>query len=411
MGYDTAFGRRLAELRAERGLSLRQLGNLAHYSRSHLHELEHGVKRPSTSTARRLDEALSADGQLRALADTPEPAPSEPTDATDDEIEALELGRRAAASDVGEETIARIEQAMDDLATRYSVTPPAELLGRTRRYLSYASNLLEPTTRKTLGEHQRLVVVSAWLSLLAATLHIDLKQHAAANARLATAASLAQHAGHAEIHAWTFETRAWSALTDGQYRAAIDLSQAAQRLAPRGSSALIQANAQEGRAWARLGHADETYCALKRVAQLVATLDRPERPEHHYRYDPDKSVAYVATTLAWLGDPAAERYAREVIAKLKAAEDAGGWPRRVAAAQIDLGLALVAAGKPDEAAATAQTAILSGRIVPSNHWRALEVVTAIEDRGLPEAGDLREAYETLRRGGIAPPSGMAIEAG
>jgi hypothetical protein len=114
-------------------------------------------------------------------------------------------------------------------------------------------------------------------------------------------------------------------------------------------------------------------------------------------------VAYVATTLAWLGDPAAERYAREVIAKLKAAEDAGGWPRRVAAAQIDLGLALVAAGKPDEAAATAQTAILSGRIVPSNHWRALEVVAAIEEQGLPEAGDLREAYETLRRDGIASP--------
>src|SRR5262249_38623426 len=161
------------------------------------------------------------------------------------------------ASDVGTETISRLEQVVDDLATRYSITPPSELLGRTRRYLSYASNLLEPTTRKTLGEHQRLIVVSAWLSLFAATLHIDLKQHAAANVRLATAASLAQHAGHVEIHAWTFETRAWSALTDGDYRTAIGLSQAAQRLAPRGSSVLIQATAQEGRAWARLGQSDE----------------------------------------------------------------------------------------------------------------------------------------------------------
>jgi hypothetical protein len=129
--------------------------------------------------------------------------------------------------------------------------------------------------------------------------------------------------------------------------------------------------------WARLGQARETYHALERVNRLVSPLPRPDRPEHHYRYDPEKSVAYTATTLAWLGDPAAERYAREVIARLRAAEDAAGWPRRVAAAQIDLSLALVAAGKHDEAAAMTPAAILSGRIVPSNHWRAAEVLGAV----------------------------------
>jgi DNA-binding PadR family transcriptional regulator len=36
----------------------------------------------------------------------------------------------------------------------------------------------------------------------------------------------------------------------------------------------------------------------------------PDRPEHHYRYDPAKSDAYVATTLSWLGDPAGENVAR-----------------------------------------------------------------------------------------------------
>jgi transcriptional regulator with XRE-family HTH domain len=380
---DPSFGVRLRELRLRQGIAYRDFGTI---SRSYVWELETGRKRPTPETAAALDKALNAGGTLAALVNVEAAKPPARVDATDDELEALELARRAAASDVGEETITRLERIVDDLATSYSVTPPADLLHRTRRYLSYVSNLMESTTRKTLGEHRRLVVVSGWLSLLAATLHIDLKQHAAARARLATAASLARHAGHAEIHAWTFETRAWSALTDGEYRTAIELSQAAQRLAPPGSSVQIQATAQEGRAWARLRRADETYEALARVAQLVSGLARPDRPEH-YRYDPDKSVAYVATTLAWLGDPAAERYAREVIARLKAAEDAGGWPRRVAAAQIDLGLALVAAGKPDEAAATAQTAILSGRIVPSNHWRALEVVTAVEQCGLPEAGE------------------------
>jgi tetratricopeptide (TPR) repeat protein len=272
-----------------------------------------------------------------------------------------------------------------------------------RRQLAYAGDLLGPAVRKTLAEHRRLLVVASWLSLLGGTLHIDLGQRAAGDARLMTAASLARQAGHEELHAWTYETRAWAALTDGDYRGAIDLSRTAQQVAPRSSSAAIQATAQEGRAWARLGQHRETWDALNRVTRLVSSLERPDHPEHHYRYDPDKAVAYVATTLAWVGDPAAEGFAREVIARLRGAEDAGGWPRRVAAAQLDLALALVAAGQHDEATATAQTAILSGRIVPSNHWRAAEVLRAVELRDVPQARELRDAYETLRAGQIALP--------
>jgi len=182
----------------------------------------------------------------------------------DDELDALELGRRAAASDIGEETLTRLGNAADDLATGYPVPPPQMLLGRVRRHLGYVADLLD--ARKTLDEYRRLLVVGGWLSLLAATLHIDLKQHRSAQARLATAAALAKQTGHAELYAWCFETQAWSVLTDGDYRRAVDLSQTAQRLAPRGSSAAIQATAQEGRAWARMGSSgrQETYHALRR---------------------------------------------------------------------------------------------------------------------------------------------------
>ena len=44
-------------------------------------------------------------------------------------------------------------------------------------------------------------------------------------------------------------------LTAGDYQRAADISQAAQRIAPKPGSAFIQATAQEGRAWARLGAA------------------------------------------------------------------------------------------------------------------------------------------------------------
>jgi len=400
---DPAFGRRLRELRTLRGLSLRDLAE-AGISKSYVSELENSKKRATPEIAAALDRILYCDGALAALVQVSASGSNGHAavdSQTDDEQDAVELARRVAASDVGEETVRRLEWAVDDLATRYSVTPPAELLPRVRRHLTYVADLLDAPVRKTLAEHRRLLVAGAWFSLLGATLQIDLDERVAAGARLLTAASLARQAEHDEIHAWCYETRAWDALTAGNYRQALDLSRTAQQIAPTGSSALIQATAQEGRAWARLGQTEETTDALHRVERMVSSLARPDRAEHHYRYDPDKSIAYTATTLAWIGDPAAEGYAREVIDRLRAAEEAGGWPRRVAAARIDLALALVAAGKHDEGAASAQTAILSGRIVPSNHWRAAEILEAVEATRLPEARDLRSAFEAMRRGELA----------
>ncbi len=313
-----------------------------------------------------------------------------------DEHDALELARRVAASDVSAETLGRLENMVDELAVMYPKTPPQELLDSVRRHISYVMRLID--ARKTLDEHRRLLIVGGWLSLIAATLYIDLEQRAAANSWLATTASLAKQAGQSEIYAWRYETEAWQVLTDGDYHHAVDLSQAAQQLAPRSSSAAIQATAQEGRAWARLGKSKETYDALKRVEEYVSRMARPETPEHHYRYDPDKAEAYVATTLAWLGDVASEHHARRVVATFTHESEAGRWPRRLASANIDLALALLLADCLDEACAVAQASMLSGRLVASNHWRALEVVRTVESRSLPEAPELREAYELMRQG-------------
>jgi len=343
-------------------------------------------------------EALLREGQPSAVALAPVPKPvvfQSLHIADDDETAAVELARRVAASDVGNETLSQLEAIVDELAIAYSMTPPAELVGRIRGYLKYVASLMD--ARKTLSEHRRLLVIGGWLSLLAATVHIDLQQPGAARAQLRTANSLAKHAEHDEIRAWGYETEAWWLLTDGDYSSALDLSRKAQAFAPVGTSIAIQATAQEGRALARLGQAHETYAAIERVGKLVAPLKVPDRPEHHYRYDPNKSVAYMATTLAWVGDPAAEGFAREILTRLAPSDDAGKWPRRVASANLDLALALIVNDRMDEACDATQLAISSGRVVPSNYWRAAEVVEAVEQRQLPEGRDLREAYEDLRR--------------
>ncbi|MFI6457377.1 hypothetical protein ACIBF6_38205 [Streptosporangium amethystogenes] len=309
------------------------------------------------------------------------------------EIEALELARRVTASDVGNETLERLESAVDDLAMAYQGTPPAELLQRVRQHLSYVSHLID--AKKTFTEHRRLLTAGGWLSLLASTCHIDLRQFRAAATWLQTAAQMAKHAEHPEIAAWCLETEAWQAVTTGDYRRALTLTQGAQAIAPRSSSAYIQATAQEGRIWARLGSGPETRDALSRVARLVSPLSMPEHPEHHYRYDPSKSEAYVATTLSWLGDPAAESYARQVLARLESAADGLVRPRRATSARLDLALALLATDQSDEAGQLALTSMTSGVLVPSSYWRVREVIGAIETRRMPEAAELREAYREL----------------
>jgi transcriptional regulator with XRE-family HTH domain len=392
------FAARLRALMAERGIGVLALARLVPCDKALVSRLANGKQQPSRAMAGRIDDVLEAGGELAALASSPVMRPVLATSAgsVDDELAALELARQAAVSDVGAVTVERLERATDELAVAYPGTPPAELLERVRAYLGYTSRLIG--ARSTLDEHRRLLAAGGWLSLLAATCLIDLHRDRGALAHLRTAAQFAHETGHAEMAAWCLETRAWQVLTAGDYPKAAQLAQGAQRIAPHGSSAHIQATAQEGRAWARL-HADgQTREALARVEKLVSPLPMPDQPEHHYRYDPAKSQAYVATTLSWLGDPAAEDYARQVLARLESASDGPPRPRRAASARLDLSLALVASGRHDEAAGTALEAVTSGRLVPSNYWRAREVIQAVAARGVPEADELGEAYREICNG-------------
>ncbi len=400
MDQRDAFAAELRRARADAGLSLADLARHAHVNRGYLGHVEHAQRWPSRSVAAALDVALDAGGCLLAAwvdadAEPPAVVAAAPGDVA--ELEAVELARRVAASDLSDRALAQLETAVDDIATVYPSADPAELLPRVRAHLAYVGRLLD--ARGTLDERRRLLVVAGWLSLLAATLHIDLEQQRPARGWLSTTEELARQTGHAEQHAWRYETEAWAVLTAGNYPRAVELSQTAQRIAPRGSSAAIQATAQEGRLWARLGEPRDTFDAVNRVQSFAGSMAPPDRPEHHYRYDPNKALAYTATTLAWLGDTAAERYARETVAQLGDGADVSRWPRRLASANLDLALALLASDQLDEAAARALAAIGSGKVVPANYWRAAEVVHAVEARDLPEAPELREAYEAMRRAG------------
>lgn len=385
------FGALLRAYRKWTGASQTAVGSACNLAQPDVSAIESGRRQVLTATVQaRILDGLGVPGHLRPVA----PALAVPGGDLD-EAQALELAARVGASDVGSATLDLLEGAFDDLACAYSTTAPRVLVERLRTHLAYVSRLLDG--RMTLTEHRRLLVVGGWLSLLAATVHIDLQSDGAARTRLRTAEALATEAGHAEIRAWVLETRAWRAVTEGDHAVAVELARQAQETAPEASSARVQATAQQGRALARLGDADGVHRVMDTVDALVASRPVPQRASHHYQYDPAKFTAYAGTTLAWLGDPAAEQYARDLITRLQVSEGNGPWPRRLASARLDLSLTLLKSGGLDEAADAAQRAITSGHVAPSNYWRAAEVVTAAEQRGLPEAPELREAFTAMRQ--------------
>ncbi len=64
----TTFGEKLRRARVDRGLSLTELAQRAHYNKGYLSRLESGQKPPSEEAARACDNALDARGELIAAA-------------------------------------------------------------------------------------------------------------------------------------------------------------------------------------------------------------------------------------------------------------------------------------------------------------------------------------------------------
>ncbi|WP_245545725.1 helix-turn-helix domain-containing protein [Nocardia higoensis] len=377
-------GEHLRAARVAAGISLRFMAARVHFTPSYLSLVETGKRPVTPRLVLGYEDVLGPDALRR--------------DAADDDPSVEAWIERINATDIPDGVLGYLDYSIDDLAIAYPATAPSAVLEWALTSMRVARAMLD--RRKTLGEHRRLMLTLGWFSLLAAACHVDLGHHLAARQRVRIARDISLEAEHSELTAWSMQTMAWQQLTDGDFTVAATASQVAQHVAPRDSTAFIQATAQEGRALARMGNRDGAYTALRALARLVSGIGDLEGVEHHFRFDPAKSDAYMATILAWLGDPAAESFARQVISDLQEAEKPR--PRRLATARLDLGLALLAAGRADEAAETTLAAVASGQLVPSAFWRLDEVVDGIERVDSTRALRIRETFRELY-----PPQGPA----
>jgi transcriptional regulator with XRE-family HTH domain len=92
------FGQELRARRLSAGLSLQQLGQRVHYSKSQLSKVERGAKRPTAELGRLCDTALAAGGALSDLVPLRRPVPPVPSPNPDDEVWLMQLRKDGSSS-------------------------------------------------------------------------------------------------------------------------------------------------------------------------------------------------------------------------------------------------------------------------------------------------------------------------
>jgi transcriptional regulator with XRE-family HTH domain len=396
---DPRFHTRLRELREGRGLSLQALARAAYVSKSHISELENGIKTPGITTAKALDSALSAGGELAGMVhDLPRsdgPAPDAlpaPGDAAP--WETAELLERVRASDVSIGTVEALHVTAFELCCQYSWRDATELRGQGLRWLREVERLLRKPVR--LDQHRELLTIAGWLALLVGCVEYDLGMRTTAEATRVAALQLAAEGGNGEIAAWAWEMSAWFALTQGRYADTVTSARVGQSAIGH-QLAAVQLVAQESKALGRMGDLDGVHAALDRGQRLLDSFPRPSRPEHHFVVDPDKFDFYAMDAYRLAGqDELARRHAEEVLRLGSGPDGRERAPMRMAEARLTLGAVAARAGELEQAVDVALTAFrATRRSLPSLLMVATEVGAELRRRD-PHGRPVLEFREAVR---------------
>ncbi len=185
----SAFGTELTRLMTAQGIGVHELARMSHYSPGYISNLRNGKKLPAPETAAGFDALLRADGQLLAALRPAEAATSAAAYERRllDEVasHAIELGRMAEVSNIGDGTIEQLHDAVDHIARDHLSSPPEPLI---RRAADVSLRVLELLREPQRLRHTRdLYLLGTKASAVLSALCGDLGQQrlAAAHARTA----------------------------------------------------------------------------------------------------------------------------------------------------------------------------------------------------------------------------------
>lgn len=265
----SAFADKLRQLRARRGLSLRQLAAIVHHGKSYLHELETGRKPPTAAVARRLDAALEAAGSLADLI-----CPVEPTG---------EERRRPIepvmppGEPMGERDVEQLHETVRQLVMLDTVHGSEGLYSTAVRAFRNAHRRMSTSGVRTglLGDIHAAVAevgeVAAWLAY-------DSERQQISRQVANEAMLIAQLAGDTSMHRFLLSHLSMQATYQG--RGAEGLAIADRTLAenPRSGRVVGMMRVRRARALGQLGDSGQALAELERASNQLADGVGPDDP-------------------------------------------------------------------------------------------------------------------------------------
>lgn len=316
----------------------------------------------------------------------------------------LEILTRLRSSSVDQATVDGLRITVDRLCSEYPHMPPAQLLAKGQQWLTRITGVLD--RRMTLTQHQEILGLAGTLAELVGCVEYDTGNHQDAEATRRIALSLGEEAADPEVIGWSYEMRAWFALTTGDYRTVIKAAETGEDRAP-GTRAAVQLAAQRAKAWARVGDRRQVEVALDKGRAVLEALPYPENLDNHFAVDPAKWDFYAMDcyrVLGAVGDAGstenrlAQNYAEEVIRSGTAPDGTERSPMRIAEARVTLGV--VSARQGDvEGAVTYGRAALAGerKSLPSLLMVSSDLAQAVSGFDAAPAAGYLDELRTIRQ--------------
>ncbi|MEW2164437.1 helix-turn-helix transcriptional regulator [Streptomyces sp. NPDC007084] len=386
------FGDALRRWRGKR--SLRNVATLAQMSKTYIAYLEQGLRQAPPETARALDHALGAGGELIAL------AAAQTGRGALAQADALQAGLHdvLAAGPLADSSLDEIEWTVDrhGRATRYR--PEGEHFPELLADFQDLRVLL--THRQPAPARRRLLVAAARMSGLTALTLLKLGDSRSLS-WWRTARTAAAAANDRATLSWTYAHESYQAYYGGDVYGAVELAARARHLAgglPCVGPAL--AAPLEARAQARLGDADAVRRALAEAETALSRLPAAEQIGSAFGYSESQLRFHAGNALTHLG---ASARAREELARAADLYPASEHMDRALVA-LDTAMCAVLDGDPAGAADQAARTIVGLR--PEHRtaliiYRANDVVTRVP----PEAREVHEV-RALREILALPPGDM-----
>jgi transcriptional regulator with XRE-family HTH domain len=261
----------LDRLRAERGMSLRELARSSHYDVGYLSKVINGHKLGSRELALQLDVLLGADGQLAAAweASSQSPIPASPLASIAPDADLLDRITRAAEDPprVDAPVIEWLERTLDDHRRVEDTVGARPLLGLIRNQLSVVADF----TRSARGPlAARLTGLAAEYAQFLAWMCIDTRDHAAGLAWYDRAQDWAQEAGDPNMAATALSMKAHLAWSVRDPRRCVQMAQAARWYDDRITPGVQGMAAQmEARGHALAGEANPARSLLDQAQGLI----------------------------------------------------------------------------------------------------------------------------------------------